>query len=515
MLCNSSIIAIVFCYDAETAMSHSKSTIHGAKARQGHTAVRRCKVVATIGPSSSDEATLRTMIEAGLDIVRLNFSHGDHATHLASIEMIRRLTNECGRNVTIMQDLQGPKIRCGLLTQDMHLQDGESYTLAYGERQTDTRVIPVAYDSIFADLQVGQKILMNDGLLAFEITAVSEVQIEVKVIDGGVLKSRKGISFPRANLSLSVLTEKDTEDLLFGIGHGVDAIALSFVQNANDVVQVKKMIAALSSNVPVIAKIERLAALNDIAAIAATSDGLMVARGDLGVEVRIEKVPACQRKIIAAAAANGKPVIIATQMLESMIENPLASLAEVADVANGVLESADCVMLSAETASGKYPVQTLRKMIAIIDAVEHWTLTHRDVFTTPQRQAYKEQSTAWEMHTAIAATACEAADSLNAKAIVCLTLSGSIAASIARWRPKTPVIAISPRQEVIRRLNLIWGVYGIQNPLFYKTDVLLQELPQRLKDMGIVQSGDTIVITAGIPIAQMCPTNMIKINKIA
>ena len=495
-------------------MWFNKSSIQSTKAQQHQTAVRHCKVVATVGPSSHDEATLKMMVEAGLDIVRLNFSHGDHAAHLAVIEMIRRLTNECGRHVTILQDLQGPKIRCGMLTQDMNLQDGESYALVYGEQQTDPRVIPVDYDGIFADLQVGQKVLMNDGLLAFEITAVAEARVEVKVIDGGILKSRKGINFPHANLSLSVLTDKDTEDLLFGIANGVDAVALSFVQCADDVMQVKKMIAALSSNVPVIAKIERLSALKDIEAIATASDGLMVARGDLGVEVRVAKVPAYQRKIIAAAAASGKPVIIATQMLESLIEQPLASLAEVADVANGVLESADCVMLSAETASGKYPVQALSKMIAIIDAVEQWTLTHRNIFTTPQRQANKEHTDTWEMHAAIAVAACEAADSLNAKAIVCLTLSGSIAASIARWRPKTPIIAISPRQEVIRRLNLVWGVYGMQNPLFYKTDMLLQELPQKLKDMGIVQRDDTIVITAGIPIAQMCPTNMIKINKI-
>ena len=493
-------------------MPTTEPTIQGANALQG--AVRHCKVVATVGPSSSDEATLKTLIESGLDIVRLNFSHGDQAAHLAVIETIRRLTKECGRHVTIMQDLQGPKIRCGILKQDMQLQNGEHYTLVYGEQQTDPRIIPVDYAGISKDLRAGQKILMNDGLLAFEITAIKDKRVEVQVIDGGVLKSRKGINFPKANLSMSALTEKDSEDLLFGIANGVDVIALSFVQSADDVVQVKKMITALASNVPVVAKIEKLSALRDIDAIAEASDGLMVARGDLGVEVRVEKVPAYQRKIIEAAAASGKPVIIATQMLESMIDNPLASLAEVADVANGVLESADGLMLSAETASGKYPVQALRKMISVINAVEEWTLTHRNVFATPQRQTHKEQRTEWETHTAIAAVACEAADSLNAKAIVCLTLSGSIAASIARWRPKTPVIAISPRLEVIRRLNIIWGVYGIQNPLFYKTDVLLQELPQTLKNMGIVQSGDMIVITAGIPIAQMCPTNTIKINKI-
>ena len=495
-------------------MPDTESPIQGAKAFLRSSAVRHCKIVATIGPSSCDTSTIRQLIDAGLDIVRLNFSHGDRASHLDVIKMIRRVTQECGVHVTIMQDLQGPKIRCGKLMQDMQLQNGESYTLVHGKQQTDPQVIPVDYAGLCADLQPGQKVLMNDGLLAFVITSINSTQVEVQVIDGGILKSRKGINFPNANLSVPALTKKDYEDLLFGVSNGVDVIAVSFIQNASDVIKVKKIITALAASVPVIAKIEKLSAVKDIEAIAAVSDGLMVARGDLGVEVRVERVPAYQRRIIEAGANNGKPVIIATQMLESMIEHPLASLAEVADVANGVLESADCLMLSAETASGKYPIQALRKMRAVITAVEEWTITHRSIFTTPQRQAHKEQTSNWETHTAIAAAACEAADNLNAKAIVCLTLHGSIAASIARWRPKTPIIAISPRLAVIRRLNLIWGVYGIQNPLFYRTDVLLQNLPQTLKDMGIVQSGDIIVITAGIPIAKMSPTNMMKINRI-
>lgn len=495
-------------------MLDNSTSAREARVYRRHGLMRHCKIVATVGPSSCDERTIKEMIEAGLDIVRLNFSHGDHSTHLKTIDVIRRVAEQCCTHITIMQDLQGPKIRCGTLMQDMELQNGESYTLVYGAQQTDPRVIPVDYENICKDLQVGQKVLMNDGLLAFAITAVSATAVEVKVIDGGILKSRKGINFPNASLSVSSLTEKDSKDLLFGIAHGVDVVAVSFVQSADDIVQVKKIIAALAADIPVIAKIEKRAALKDIEAIAAVSDGLMVARGDLGVEERVERVPAYQRKIIEAGAVSGKPVIIATQMLESMIENPLASLAEVADVANGVLESADCLMLSAETASGKYPVQSLRKMIAIIDAVESWMISHRNTFAPVRRLEYKEQLSNWETHASIAAAACEAADSLNAKAIICLTLSGSIAASISRWRPTTPIIAISPRLEVIRRLNLLWGVYSIQNPLFYKTDVLLHDLPQTLKDLGVAQRGDTIVITAGIPIAKMCPTNMIKINKI-
>ena len=475
--------------------------------------IRHCKIVATIGPSSHDSKTLKAMIEAGLDVVRLNFSHGEQTTHLKIIDTIKQLAKESGSHVTIMQDLQGPKVRCGVLNRDMELKNGEAYGLVYGQKQTDDRLIPIDYPGIFDDLQVEQKILMNDGMLAMEITAIHAQKIEVRIIDGGILKSRKGVSFPHANLSMSALTEKDSKDLLFGIANGVDAIALSFVQSAEDVVQVKKMIAALASDVPVIAKIEKLSAIEDIEAIAAASDGLMVARGDLGVEVRVEKVPTYQRKIIEAGAIYGKPVIVATQMLESMIENPQASLAEVADVANAVLESADCLMLSAETASGKYPLQALQKMVRVIDEVESWILSHKKVFTNPFRLTQKEKSD-WEVHESIAVAACEAADSLQARTIICLTLTGSIAALIAKWRPRIPIIAISPRQEVVRRLNLIWGVYGMQNPLFYKTDALLQDLPRVLKEIRVVESGDTIVITGGIPIAQMRPTNMIKINKI-
>ena len=475
--------------------------------------VRHCKVVATIGPSSQDEQILRQMIARGLNVVRLNFSHGDHEAHLRTVTTIRRLAEEVGSPLTIMQDLQGPKIRCGILTNDMHLKSGEIYQLIYGDQQNDPSSIPIDYPGISRDLAVGQKVLMNDGLLAMEIVAINEQSIEVKVTDGGLLQSRKGVNFPNANLSMSALTEKDNEDLLFGISNGVDVVALSFVQRADDVVQVKKMVSALASDVPIIAKIERISAVEDIDAIAAVSDGLMVARGDLGVEARVEKVPLYQRQIIEAAALHGKPVIVATQMLESMISNPLASLAEVADVANAVLETADCLMLSGETASGKYPLQALNKITSVIEEVENWVVTHRRLFTNSFRRPRTEKS-AWEIHESIAIAACEAADSLGAKAIVCLTLAGSIAASIAKWRPRTPIIAISPRREVIRRLNLLWGVYAMQNPLFYKTDSLLQNLPQTLKNLKLVQSGDTIVITGGIPIAQMCPTNMVKINRI-
>lgn len=495
----------------EQEPSNFTPTVQGMRDFSENKTIRHCKIVGTLGPSSSDEKTLRELIQAGLNIARLNFSHGDHTTHLQNIENIRRLSKELGRHVTILQDLQGPKIRCGHLINDqIELRSGQTYQLEFGTQQRDPKVIPIDYKDLVRDVKVGEKVMMDDGLLILEVTKIQGNHVSVQVIEGGILKNRKGVNFPTSTLSLPALTEKDSRDLLFGVTNQVDVIALSFVQSPQDVEKCKKMINALGSDIPVISKIEKLSAIEQINGITQISDGLMVARGDLGVEGSVEKVPIFQRKIIDAAAKHSKPVIIATQMLESMIVNPRASLAEVTDVANGVLEGADCVMLSAEVASGSYPVECVKKMVSIIENVESWSHTRTPRYV---RQA-QQQSAMWEDHSAIARAACEAADSLQARAIVCLTLTGSIAKLISSWRPQTPIIAISPRQDVIQRLGFTWGVFGMKNPLFYNTDVVLQDLPQLLKSLGIVKSGDCIVITAGIPINTMRPTNMVKIERI-
>lgn len=474
--------------------------------------VRRCKIIGTIGPSSSNPTVLRELIEAGLDIARLNFSHGDHQFHLQNIQNIRQLAQDTKRNITILQDLQGPKIRCGkLLNDSMLLEAGKSYRLAFGTEQGDTGTIPIDYEHLTDDIKVGEQVMMDDGLLRSTVTKVDDGGVLIEVCDGGLLKSRKSVNFPQSILSIPTITEKDNRDLIFGITHKVDVIALSFVQTPQDVLQCKNMIRAMGADTQVIAKIERLAAIDNIEAIAAVSDGLMVARGDLGVEGRVEKVPSFQRKIIAAASRHAIPVIIATQMLESMVQNPRASLAEVTDVANGVLEGADCVMLSAEVASGKYPVACVKKMASIINRVEDWRLKKIPRYVT--NSPFSDEET-WPRHKAIARAACESADALNAKAIVCLTLTGSIARLIASWRPRTPIVAISPRVDVIQRLGYTWGVYGMVNPLFYNTDILLQELPFLVKSLGLAEKGEYIVITAGIPLTAMNPTNMLKINRI-
>lgn len=494
-----------------SAPTDATPIVQGMRCFSKYETIRHCKIVGTLGPASSDPAILSELIEAGLDVARLNFSHGTHQVHLKNIENVRKLAQEKGKHVAILQDLQGPKIRCGkMLDGGVVLKAGHSYTLKYGTEQNDPNIIPIDYRDLVDDVKIGHSVMMDDGLLICQVTEVLSSEVKVKVRVGGLLKNRKGVNFPDSVLSLPALTEKDRADLLFGVRSGVDLVALSFVQTPQDVVQCKKMIQALGADIPIVAKIERLSAIELINEIAEVSDGLMVARGDLGVESGVEKVPVFQRRILAAAEKYAIPAIIATQMLESMIENPRPTLAEVADVANGVLEGADCVMLSGEVAAGRYPVACIERMASIIREVESWS--HNNLKRYKPSNISTEGN--WEEHHAIARAACEAADTLGARAIVCLTLTGSIARLISRWRPSTPVIAMSPRSDVIQRLSIAWGVYGMKNHLFYNTDLLLQDLPDLLKNLGVVKSGDSIVITAGIPINAMKPTNMIKINRI-
>lgn len=475
--------------------------------------LNRCKIVGTLGPSSNNETTIKELILAGLNIFRLNFSHGDHETHGNSIEMIRRISQSLNKPVAILQDLQGPKIRVGKLVDGkMKIKANDSYRLIYGTDQTNPKIIPIDYRGLVNDVTVGDRVLMDDGLLIFKVVEIKDNFVEVKVEVGGTLKNRKGVNFPDSILSVPSMTEKDYSDVIYGIKMNVDFIALSFVQSPDDVIKIKSIISAEGQDIPVIAKIEKLPAMEKIAEICAVSDGLMVARGDLGVEANVERVPNFQRVIVNTASRYGKPVIIATQMLESMIENSRASLAEAADVANGVLDGADCLMLSGEVASGKYPVQAVKTMSQIIEEVENWSMKAK--WRPPRHVSKKVEPIIWEEHESIAISACEIADRVNAKAIVCLTLTGSIARSLSKWRPRFPIIAISPAKEVVNRMCLTWGVFGYQNPSFYNTDVMLTNLPSLLKKLGLVSSGDTIVLTGGAPINQMRSTNMIKIDRI-
>jgi pyruvate kinase len=467
---------------------------------------RSCKIVGTIGPASSQPDVLAELFAAGLNVVRMNFSHGDHKTHLETLQNVRKVAEKKGHSISILLDLQGPKIRCGRFAEEsLKIELGQEYELVYGLEQSHAKMIPIDYSQLVSDVKVDDRVLMDDGLLSFKITKIKDQSVFVTALVSGILKPRKGVNFPDSILSLPCLTEKDSKDLLFGIANRVDFFALSFVQKPQDIVHVKSMIKALGSDIPVVAKIEKLSAVETIDGIAELADGLMVARGDLGVEAGIERVPGFQRRIVEAAHTHAIPVIIATQMLESMINNPRATLAEVADVANGVLDGADALMLSGEMATGRYPVACVQQMAAVIKNVEAWAKNSKS------RQPQPEQ---WQNHEAIAKAACEAAEQLPIAAIVCLTLTGNIAKTISRWRPNTRIIAMSPRQDVINRLVLSWGVTGILNPLFYNTDKLLADLPKLLREMNLVESGQNIIITAGIPINTMAATNMLKINRI-
>lgn len=466
----------------------------------------RTKIVCTLGPASSTREMIETLINAGMNVARLNFSHGEHETHARNIGFIRDVAREKNRSVAILQDLQGPKIRTGKLKQGgVTLFPGQKVTLVFGTEQLDEN-IPIDYRELAADTHVGAKILLDDGLMAMKVVDIRGHDVDCEVVHGGLLKSRKGVNFPDSQLTIPSTTEKDTRDLLFGVSQNVDYIALSFVRTAGDVTKLKHMLRALGSDIPVVSKIEMLSAVENIDDICHVSDAIMVARGDLGVECGFANVAAYQKRIVSAARRWGKPVIVATQMLDSMIESSRPTKAEICDVANAVFDMADATMLSGETASGKYPELVVRTMRDILDRVDHsGKLVPQDM------DAHSDQA----VPEIFARTAAELANRCHAAAIVCLTLTGNIARSVAKYRPYTPIIGISPRPDVVRKLSLVRGVIGVQNTIFYDTDRAISEIGRALAQRGLVKVGDLLVITGGIPVSAMRPTNLIKLHRVS
>jgi pyruvate kinase len=469
------------------------------------------KIVCTLGPASSNEEMISKLIDAGMNVARLNFSHGDHATHAKNISFIRKISKEKNVPIAILQDLQGPKIRTGILTNGgMNITKGQKITLRYGKQQEDPHILPIDYKELANDVKAGARILLDDGLMAMKIIAIHGTDIECEVIHGGFLKSRKGVNFPECHLSIPATTEKDIADLLFGVSQNVDYVALSFVQTAEDVTKLKMMLRALGVDTPVITKVEMLGAIEHIEKICEVSDGIMVARGDLGVECGFANVAAYQKRIIEVSRAFGKPVIVATQMLDSMIENRRPSKAEVCDVANAVFDHADATMLSGESASGQYPelaVQTMRDIVNRVDRSKKVTPISTDLLPC----LHKETN---EISEAFARTTVEMADKMKATAIVCLTLTGHMAKLLAKYRPNTPIIAFSPRPDVVRKLCLVRGVFSVQNNMFYDTDSAFAHIGKYVAKEGFVKKGDLIFITGGIPVEQMKPTNMLKVHRL-
>lgn len=473
---------------------------------------RKAKIVATIGPASDGEVMLERLIKAGVNVARLNFSHGTHEQHAARVAAIRAVAERLDLAVGILQDLQGPKIRIGQLPAPMQLEKGEQVTLyAAGDKTPDGsgQFIPVDFREFFESVQIGDRLLLNDGRLALEVDSAAEHALKAHVLVGGLLTSHKGINLPGVQMRIPGFTSKDEADLAFGITQGVDAVAVSFVRTPDDVIQVREAMERFSNGKPapmLIAKLERPEAIDNLDAILGVVDGVMVARGDLGVEMPPERVPVLQKHIIRKASARGKIVITATQMLESMINNPLPTRAEASDVANAVFDGTDAVMLSAETASGQYPVETVEMMARIItEAESHFT----DWGTELEPIGGLGESDAASM----ARAAYELARDRDVMAVAVFTSQGSTAWLMSKIRPAKRILAFTPVIRTYRKLAFLWGVYPHLVPFANTLEDMIRHIDAALIQSGIKQ-GDQVVLVCGFPVGSMRPPNMALLHTV-
>ncbi len=468
----------------------------------------RTKIVATVGPASNTYEKLRALIEEGVDVFRLNFSHGSHADHLAVINLVRRLNKDLRTNICLLQDLQGPKIRLGEVEGgQVEIKAGDRIKLICGEKEISTATrLSTIYLGLAADVQPGDAILLDDGKLELKVIATDGKQeVDVEVIYGGVVKPRKGINLPDSNVSAPSLTDKDEEDLQFGLQHGVEWVALSFVRTADDIHYIKSLIAKAGSSARVIAKVEKPEAMKNMDEIVAASDAVMVARGDLGVEVGMEQVPMMQKRLVAACNAVGKPVIVATQMMESMITAPRPTRAETNDVANAVMDGADALMLSAETAAGQYPIETIRSMHRTIASVE----AEADLYYKP---VPFDRADPLFLSATLVASACSLARDTDAKAIIGMTRSGYTAFQLARNRPKARIFIFTDSHELLNVLNLVWGVQGFYYDRFNSSDSIIADIRYILMTTGNLAAGDVFINTGSVPVMEKGPTNFLKVS---
>ncbi len=464
---------------------------------------RRAKIVCTIGPSSANVETITALIRNGMNVARLNFSHGDHQTHKAAFELVRHAAKKLDRPVAVLQDLQGVKIRVGRIRGGaVHLKKGGALLLMPGEGIGDQERIFVSYAGLMKDAKKGDRILLDDGLIQLAVVAKQKNALKTKVVEGGTLRDRKGVNFPGMRLSVRSFTEKDKRDLSFGVQMGVDCIAISFVRDAGDIRVVKGWLRRRKKDIPVIAKIEKPEALCNIDEILPEVDGIMIARGDLGVEIPPEEVPLIQKGLIEKANKKGKIVITATQMLESMTEHLRPTRAEATDVANAVLDGTDALMLSAETATGKYPVEALKMMDRIIRHTESMRI---------HESSYVGGRTFAE---AAVDAACRAGEDMNARVIAAFTQSGFTARLLSKTRPDIPFVAFTPDEAVRNRVCLYWGATPKIMKLPATTDEMISEVEKMLLREHIVRKGDSIVITASSPLSTQGKTNFMKLHRV-
>ena len=476
---------------------------------------KHTKIVATIGPASCEPETLRAMIRAGMNVARINFSHGDHAIHGATVDHIRRIADEEGTVVAVLCDIQGPKIRIGdLRTEPMMLSIGDSITLTLEDVVGSNGLVSLPHPEFVQDIQAGTTLLLDDGNLQFSVTETDGRNLVCDVVIGGPLKSRKGVSAPNARLTLSAITEKDRADIEFALSKNCDYIAMSFVRSADDIRELKWLMRQLGQEAATIAKIEMGEALENIEEIIGVCDGIMVARGDLGIETPAEEVPFHQKRIIKLCNAAAKPVITATQMLESMTENPRPTRAEASDVYNAILDGTDAVMLSAESASGNYPVRSVQVMSEIASIAERDLQSFHSPDTDRLREGARDVGAREDISAAISKATTDISQVINPRAIVTTTMSGYTTRRVAKERPGTPILCMTPNTTTQRRMALVWGVTPLHVDEFSSIDEMISIIIRAAHDEGLVARGDRLVIIAGVPFGLDGQTNLIKIHTV-
>lgn len=457
--------------------------------------MKKTKIICTMGPNSNDRELMRKLIQSGMDVARFNFSHGDYEEQKQRMDMLKQLRAEEQKPVAILLDTKGPEIRTGLLKEgkSVELEEGNTFVLTTEDIIGDEQKVSISYAGLVDDISIGKHILIDDGLIDLEVLERREHEIVCKILNGGELGQRKGVNVPKVPVRLPAITEKDKEDIAFGVSQGIDFIAASFVRNAECILEIKALLKELNAPyIPIIAKIENEQGIQNIDEIIRCADGIMVARGDLGVEIPAEEVPYLQKMLIQKCNDNYKPVITATQMLDSMIRNPRPTRAEVTDVANAVYDGTDAVMLSGETAQGKYPVEALKMMVQIVENAEE----HLDYVSIMEKNLTKRKH---GISSAIGYSTVATADTLEAKCIITPTVSGATARVVSKFRPRTPIYGVSPNDESIRRMQIFWGVHPMKSLLFHTTEDICTGAIELLNAKKIIETGDVVVLTAGIP----------------
>ena len=457
--------------------------------------MKKTKIICTLGPNANDRAFIKKLVESGMDIARFNFSHGTHEEQQKRMELLKSVRDELNVPIAILLDTKGPEIRTGLLKngEKVWLQENQIFTLTTKEIIGDATTVSMNYAGLAEDVKIGKRILIDDGLIELEVKQITGNDIVCRVVNGGELGQRKGVNVPGVQVRLPALTEKDKEDILFGIEQGVDFIAASFVRNAETIKEIKSLLHDKKAPyIPIIAKIENAEGICNIDEILECADGVMVARGDLGVEIPVQEIPHYQKWLIQKCNECNKPVITATQMLDSMIRNPRPTRAEVTDVANAVYDGTDAVMLSGETAQGKYPVESLRMMVEVVKNAEEY-LDYEHLLHTTQ----KKQKTG--ISDAIAYASVATAAELDAKCIITPTASGATARVVSKFRPKAWIVGVSPNEETLRRMQILRGVYPVKSIPCSTSEEMSREAIQLAKEKRMVASGDTVIVIAGIP----------------